>query len=145
MFECNNKNIFYSYYLIIQTSLKTIRHMSLTIYYTMIGNEIKTDIIVSREKFVKFINVLSLDKNTDFYNTLPSDIQDRLRTLEEMWKNKDNVEVKHYFDMKDHHAHITGYVINNNDLKDLWCDYIKSGMDFRCKLLELVNLTTNLT
>tara|TARA_E500000178_G_C16479933_1_gene512623 strand:+ start:81 stop:464 length:384 start_codon:yes stop_codon:yes gene_type:complete len=110
-----------------------------------LDNKIKTGIIDSTEKFVKFINVLSLDENTDFYNKLPSDVQIRLRTLEEMWKNNDSVEVNHYFDMKEHHTHITGYMINNDNLKNLWWDYIKSGMDLRCKMLELVDLGTNLS
>ena len=110
-----------------------------------LGDEIKTGIIDSTKKFVKFINVLSLDENTDFYNTLPGDVQNRLRTLEEMWKNNQGVVVKHYFDMKEHHAHITGYMINNDNLKNLWWDYINSGMDLRCKMLALVDLGTNLS
>jgi hypothetical protein len=110
-----------------------------------LGNEIKRGILDNKEKFLNFINVLNLEENKYFYDTLPSNVKNCLGLLEKMWEKNDDIEVQHYFDMKDHHFYITGYVLNKDNLKDLWSDYINSGMDLRIKLLQLVDLTSNVS
>ena len=109
-----------------------------------LGSEIKNLIEETKNKFCKIIDFLNYAENFEIYNKLSSSEKNHLDLLQKLWKKNDDVNVEHYFNMKVHHAYIIGFMIEYDNLKDLWSDYIKSGMDLRVKLLELVDLTTNL-
>lgn len=61
-----------------------------------------------------------------------------------MEKYIDDANIEYYFKMKDHHSHINGKIENEN-LKKLWDEYLSSGLEFRCELLQLNELCNKLT
>jgi hypothetical protein len=64
--------------------------------------------------------------------------------LIQLWNENDDANIEYYFKMKDHHSHINGKIKNEN-LKNMWDDYLKSGMEFRFSLLKLNELCNKLT
>ena len=63
--------------------------------------------------------------------------------LIQLWKNNDDANIEYYFKMKEHHSHINGK-IENETLKEMWEDYIKSGLKFRVDLMKLNDLCNKL-
>ena len=58
-----------------------------------------------------------------------------------MWRNNNNANIEFYFTLKEHHSHIN---IQNITFENMWGDYILSCCSFRCKLLQLNHLLTEL-
>ena len=75
--------------------------------------------------------------------TLPPVMKSHLKSLVSMWKhysnNKDNVNLKFFMDMKDHHSHLNGQ-LPNEALTKLWDKYLQSGLDFRVKYMKFNHL-----
>lgn len=89
-------------------------------------------------KIIKFIN-----KNHEINNQISEEIKTHLKHLIQLWKNNDYANIEYYFKMKEHHSHINGQ-IENETLKEMWEDYIKSGLEFRVDLMKLNYLCNTL-
>ena len=95
----------------------------------------------TKSKFKKIINFIN--ENQEINNQLPSEMSIHLVQLINLWRNNNEANIEYYFKMKDHHSHINGR-IENEQLKKMWEDYLKSGMELRCTLLELNELSSEL-
>jgi len=89
-------------------------------------------------KIIKFIN-----QNQEINNQLTSEMKTNFKHLIQLWKNNGDANIEYYFKMKEHHSYITGK-IENETLKTMWDDYLKSGLEFRCDLMNLNNLCNKL-
>ena len=89
-------------------------------------------------KIIKFIN-----QNKEINNQISEEMKTHLRHLIQLWKNNDDANIEYYFKMKEHHSHINGK-IENETLKEMWEDYIKSGLEFRIDLMKLNDLCNKL-
>ena len=90
------------------------------------------------KKIIKFIN-----KNREIYNQLTSEMKTNLKYLIQLWKNNGDANIEYYLKMKAHHSYINGQ-IENETLKTMWEDYIKSCLEFRCNLMKLNHLCNKL-
>ena len=90
------------------------------------------------KKIIKFIN-----QNQEINNQLTSEMKTNLKHLIQLWDNNDDANIEYYFKMKEHHSYINGQ-IENETLKTMWEDYIKSCLQFRCDLMELNDLCNKL-
>lgn len=90
-------------------------------------------------KIIKFIN-----ENQEINNQLTPEMKTHFKYLINLWKNNEDANIEYYFKMKEHHSHINGK-IENKSLKQMWNDYLKSGLEFRCELLKLNELCNKLT
>ena len=80
-------------------------------------------------KVVKFINNNNLN--------LSIDCNKNMKGLIKQWNKKDK-NIQAYFDMKDFHSYITGELDEKGgEIKELWVDYLMSGMTFRTQLMVL--------
>lgn len=80
-------------------------------------------------KIVKYINENNLN--------LSSNCKKNLKGLIQQWNKKDK-NSDDYFDMKNFHTYITGELNEmGGEIKELWDDYLMSGLRFRTKLLRL--------
>lgn len=83
----------------------------------------------------KFIKVVKFINNNNL--NLSSDCNKNLKKLIQQWNKKDK-NIQAYFDMKDFHTYITGELDEKGgEIKELWVDYLMSGMTFRTQLMML--------
>ena len=90
-------------------------------------------------KIIKFIN-----ENQEINNQLTPEMKTHFKHLIELWQNNEDATIEYYFKMKDHHSHINGKIENEN-LKQMWDDYLKGGLEFRCDLLKWKELCNKLS
>ena len=95
----------------------------------------------TKSKFTKIIEFIN--QNQEINNQNSTEMKTHLRHLIQLWNNNDDANIEYYFKMKEHHSHINGK-IENEILKEMWEDYIKSGLEFRVDLMKLNNLCNKL-
>ena len=105
------------------------------------ASEVYNKIKDTKSKFIKIIKFIN--ENQEINNQLTSEMKTHLKYLIELWKYNDDANIEYYFKMKDHHFHINGKIENEN-LKKMWDDYLESGLEFRCTLLQLNELCNKL-
>ena len=85
-----------------------------------------------RKKFIKIVNYIN-ENNLK----LSSDCKKNLKGLIKQWNKKDK-NMEDYFDMKNFHTYIISELNElGGEIKELWDDYLMSGLTFRTKLLKL--------
>ena len=106
-------------------------------------SEIVLDIKQTKSKFCKIIK--TINKDVELRSLFTPEMSIHLTHLIELWKNNRDANMECYFTtFKEHHSHINGNKIHNVNLKNMWDDYISSCSDFRCKMLMLNNLCSEL-
>ena len=86
-----------------------------------------------KKKFTKVIKHLNINNNGNFTNDCKGNIKDLIKK----WNKKDK-NIQDYFDMKNNHTYITGELDETGgEIKELWVDYLMSGLTFRTKLMRL--------
>ena len=95
----------------------------------------------TKSKFIKIIKFIN--QNKEINNQISEEMKTHLGHLIQLWKNNDDANIEYYFKMKEHHSHINGK-IENETLKEMWEDYIKSGLEFRIDLMKLNDLCNKL-
>lgn len=93
--------------------------------------DVKFKIKTTKNKFKELINY----KNKHNIK-LNDEITEHLKKLIELWNNNKDANIEYYFNMKQHHTYINCQ-IENIELKQLWEDYIKSGLELRTNLIFL--------
>jgi len=87
-----------------------------------------------RKKFTKVVKFINNNNNN---LNLSIDCNKNMKGLIKQWKKKDK-NIQAYFDMKDFHSYITGELDEKGgEIKELWVDYLMSGMTFRTQLMML--------
>ena len=104
-------------------------------------NKTMSDIKISKSKFCKIIK--NINQNAEFKSQLTPEMNEHLKNLIELWNNNKDANIEYYFTMKKHHSYINGK-IENEMLKNMWDDYIKSTCEFRTQLLKLNYLCNQL-
>lgn len=85
-----------------------------------------------KKKFTKIVNYINGNNLK-----LSSDCKKNLKGLIQQWNKKDK-NTDDYFDMKNFHTYITGELDElGGEIKELWDDYLMSGLTFRTKLMHL--------
>lgn len=77
-----------------------------------------------RQFYMDFFNQFVI---SNLYNN--KEIRQNVMKLKNMWVN--NVYFEDLFDMKKYHSVITGNVIKNDKLRDLWNKYLMSNCELR--------------
>ena len=96
--------------------------------------EVIKEIKLTREKFKKVI--IYINENKDINNSLSKLVKKNLTELITLWQNYKNKGFDYYFDMKEYHSYINKQ-FTDKILDSMWEDYIKSGLEFRAKILFL--------
>jgi hypothetical protein len=89
-------------------------------------------------KIIKYIN-----QNKEINNQFTPEMKTNLNQLVKLWNNNADANIEYYFTMKEHHSFINGKIENEN-LKTMWNDYLKCGLEFRVDLLKLNELCKQL-
>ena len=99
---------------------------------------IRQEIKETKSQFINIINYINTNKIK-----LDLSLQINMIELIKLWRNNKNANIDYYFNMKNYHTYITGKFINN-ELSNMWDQYLLDCLEFRVKLLNLNHLLQNI-
>jgi hypothetical protein len=95
--------------------------------------EIENISLLKKKWKISFKHVIEYLNNNK--QDIPSVCIDALRSLIIFWKLENNkTHFDCYFDIKKYHSIVSGYLLEIEEIKPLWREYLNLGLEFRCNI-----------